>query len=97
VIPPKVSEEFVCQMEEVLQLYTMPKQEYYPLICFDETSKQLVKETRAPIPTEFGHPERYDFEYERNGTANLFICFASLKAWLQVTVTDTRTAINYAH
>jgi hypothetical protein len=63
-------------MEEVLQLYTTPEQEDYPLICFDEASKQLVKETRTPIPAEFGHPERYDFEYERNGTANLFMCFA---------------------
>lgn len=84
-------------MEEVLQLYTTPEQEQYPLVCFDEASKQLVKETRIPIPAEPGTPERYDFEYERNGTANLFMCFAPLKAWRQVTVTDTRTAIDYAH
>lgn len=96
-IPPEQSAEFVCQMEEVLHLYTTPEQEHYPLVCFDEASKQLVKETRTPIPAEPGHPERYDFEYERNGTANLFMCFAPLKAWRQVTVTDTRTAIDYAH
>lgn len=66
-------------------------------MCFDEASKQLVKQTRTPIAAEPGQPERYDSEYERNGTANLFMCFAPLTRWRQVTVTDTRTAVDYAH
>jgi FtsP/CotA-like multicopper oxidase with cupredoxin domain len=97
VIPPEESAEFVAQMEEVLQLYTTPEQEQYPLVCFDEASKQLIKETRTPIRAEPGTPERYDAEYERNGPANLFMCFAPLSGWRNVTVTETRTAIDYAH
>ncbi len=84
-------------MEEVLQLYTTPEQEQYPLVCFDEASKQLIQEIRTPIPAAPGQPERFDSEYERNGTANLFMCFAPLTGWRQVTVTDTRTAVDYAH
>lgn len=69
----------------------------YPLVCFDEASKQLIQEIRTPIPAAPGQPERFDSEYERNGTANLFMCFAPLTGWRQVTVTDTRTAVDYAH
>jgi hypothetical protein len=84
-------------MEEVLQLYTSINNPRYPLVCFDEASKKLVKETRTPLAPEPGHPERYDSEYERNGTANLFICFAPLIGWRQVSVTDTRTAHDDAY
>ncbi len=66
-------------MEEVLQLYTSFDNPRYPLVCFGEASKQLVKETRTPLPLEPGHPERYDSEYERNGTANLFMCLLRSK------------------
>ena len=96
-IPPEQSAEFVCQMEEVLQLYTSIDNPRYPLVCFDEASKQLVKETRLPLPPEPGQTERYDSEYERNGTANLFMCFAPLQGWRHVTVTDRRTSLDYAH
>lgn len=86
-IPPEAIAEFVAQIEEVLQLYTTPEQVDYPLICFDEASKQLIRETQTPIAAEPGQPERFDYEYERNGTANLFMCFAPLTRWRQVTVT----------
>lgn len=96
-IPPEQSAEFVAQMEEVLQLYTSMNNPRYPLVCFDEASKQLVKETRTPLPPAPGTPERYDCEYERNGTANLFMCFAPLIGWRQVNVTASRTAQDYAY
>jgi len=66
-------------------------------VCLDETSKQLIIETRAPIPAKPGQPARHDYEYERNGVANLFMVFAPLEGWRQVKVTDRHTAIDYAH
>jgi hypothetical protein len=68
-----------------------------PLVCLDETSKQLVAEMRAPIPMTEGRPARIDYEYERNGTANVFMLFAPLEGWRRAEVTDRRTAIDYAH
>ena len=65
--------------------------------CLDETSKQLIIETRAPIPAKPGQPARHDYEYERNGVANLFMVFAPLEGWRHVKVTDRHTAIDYAH
>ena len=63
-------------MEDVLEVYQRPHDPEYPLVCVDESSKQLIKETRTPIPMKPGQPARYDYEYERNGTANLFMMFA---------------------
>ena len=63
----------------------------------DETSKQLIAETRAPIRMKEGRPARFDYEYERNGTANLFMMFAPLEGWRHVKVTDRHTAVDYAH
>ena len=83
-------------MEDVLDVYTQPHDSERPLICLDETSKQLVAETRTPIPMKEGRPERVDYEYERNGTANLFMLFAPLEGWRHVEVTDHRTAVDYA-
>ena len=68
-----------------------------PLICLDETSKQLIIETRTPIAAKPGQPAREDYEYERNGVANLFMMFAPLEGWRRVKVTDRRTAVDYAH
>jgi len=68
-----------------------------PLVCLDETSKQLIAETRVPIPMKPGRPIRCDYEYERNGTANLFMMFAPLEGWRHANVTDRHTAIDYAH
>src|SRR5690349_23920597 len=67
-----------------------------PLVCLDETTKQLIKETRVPIPAKRGQPARRDYEYQRNGTANLFMLFAPLQGWRHVEVTDRRTAVDYA-
>ena len=83
-------------MEDVLEVYTRPHDPARPLVCLDETSKQLVAETRTPLPVQPGRPARYDYEYERNGTASLFMLFAPLEGWRHVEVTDQRTAIDYA-
>jgi len=84
-------------MEDVLAVYTRPRDPDRPLVCLDETSKQLTAETRVPIPMKAGRPARFDYEYERNGTANLFMMFAPLEGWRHVKVTDRHTAVDYAH
>jgi hypothetical protein len=84
-------------MEEVLAVYQRPHDPEFPLVCLDEASKQLLKETRVPIPMQPGQPARHDYEYERNGTANCFMLFAPLEGWRHVKVTERRTAIDYAH
>jgi hypothetical protein len=83
-------------MEEVLEVYTRPHDPEIPLVCLDETSKQLVAETRTPVPMKTGIPTRIDYEYERNGTANLFMMFAPLEGWRFIKVTERRTAVDYA-
>ena len=83
-------------MEDVLEVYTRPHDPARPLVCLDETSKQLVAETRTPEPMQPGQPARHDYEYKRNGTANLFMLFAPLEGWRHVEVTERRTAIDYA-
>jgi hypothetical protein len=83
-------------MEDVLEVYHRPHDPDRPVVCVDETSKQLIAETRVPIPAKPGQPKRYDYEYERNGTANLFMMFAPLEGWRHVKVTDRHTAIDYA-
>lgn len=95
-IPPEANAEFVCQMEDVLEVYHRTYDPRYPVVCFDESNKQLVKEKRVAIPMEQGQPERYDCEYERNGVSNLFMFFEPLAAWRHVVVTDQRTALDYA-
>jgi hypothetical protein len=84
-------------MEDVLAVYTRPRDPEGPLVCLDETSKQLVAETRVPLPMKEGRPARFDYEYERHGTATLFLVFAPLEGWRHVTVTDHHTAVDYAH
>jgi DDE superfamily endonuclease len=84
-------------MEEVLEVYHRPHDPACPLVCLDETSKQLIKETRVPIAMRPGRPARTDYEYERNGTANIFMLFAPLDGWRHVVVTDRHAAVDYAH
>src|SRR6202051_5066607 len=84
-------------MEDVLEVYQRPHDPQRPLVCLDETSKQLIIETHAPIPAKPGRKARHDYEYERNGVANLFMMFAPLEGWWHVKVTDRHTAIDYAH
>jgi hypothetical protein len=83
-------------MEDVLEVYQRAHDPECPLVCLDESSKQLISETRVPIPAKPGHPARHDYEYERNGTANLFMMFAPLEGWRHVEVTDRHTAVDYA-
>ena len=84
-------------MEEVLEVYHRPHDPACPLVCLDETSKQLITETRVPIPARPGRPARTDYEYERNGTANIFMLFAPLDGWRHVAVTERHAAVDYAH
>ena len=83
-------------MEDVLETYQKPRDPDRPLVCLDETSKQLIVETRAPIPAKPGQPARHDYEYERNGVANLFMMFAPLEGRRHVKVTDHHAAVDYA-
>jgi hypothetical protein len=84
VIPPDANPGFVAAMEDVIETYMEPRDPDRPLVCLDETSKQLIMETRAPIPAKPGQPARHDYEYERNGVANIFMVFAPLEGWRQV-------------
>lgn len=83
-------------MEDILEVYQRRHNPLRPLVCLDETSKQLVAETRVPIAAKPRQPARQDYEYRRNGTANLFMMFAPLEGWRHVKVTDRRTALDYA-
>jgi len=96
VIPPDANAAFVAAMEDVLEVYQRPYDRQRPLVCLDETSKQLIAETRVPIAAKPGRPGRHDYEYRRNGTANLFMMFAPLEGWRHVKVTDRHTAMDYA-
>jgi DDE superfamily endonuclease len=84
-------------MEDVLDVYSRPYDPRRPQICMDEAGKQLVKETRTPIAAEPGRPERYDYEYERNGTCNLFVFCQPLTGWRHVEVTERKTKQDWAH
>lgn len=83
-------------MEDVLEVYHRPYDEDRPLVCLDEASKQLIGETVQPLPPEPGQPERFDYEYVRNGTANLFMISEPLLGWRAVQVTERRTAKDFA-
>ena len=83
-------------MEDVLEVYHRPFDPQRPVVCLDEASKQLIGETRQPLPPEPGQPERFDYEYVRNGTANLFMVSQPLLGWRTVFVTERRTAVDFA-
>jgi DDE superfamily endonuclease len=95
-IPPKKNGEFVARMENVLDVYKRPYSKQFPVVCMDETSKQLIKETRLPIPICQGSPEKFDTEYERNGVCNIFISLEPLTGKFSVKVTDRRTKKDWA-
>ena len=88
---PKVDAEFVARMEDILSLYAEPADERTPVVCFDETPRQLIGEERVPIPAEPGQRARYDYEYVRNGTANVFMFVDVNQPWRHAKVTDRRT------
>jgi len=84
-------------MEDVLEVYTRPYDPRYPQVCMDEVSKQLLRDTRTPLPTEPGRPQRYDYEYERGGVVNLFMFLEPLQGRRWVDVTERRTKVDWAH
>ena len=84
-------------MEDVLDLYHQPYDSDHPVVCFDETSKQLVADKRPAIGAKPGRVERYDYEYKRNGTRNLFMSCEPMRGFRHVEVTERRTAVDFAH
>jgi len=94
---PEVSTEFVACMEDVLELYAEPYDAKRPKVNFDESSKQLIAQTRQPLPTRPGQPERFDYEYERGGTRNLFLFVEPQAGCRHINVTAQRTMIDFAH
>jgi transposase len=93
---PHVDAEYVARMEDVLDLYAEAPDPKRPVVCFDESPTQLIGEVRQPIPAEPGQIERYDSEYKRNGTANLFVFLDAHRSWRKVKVTDSRAAVDFA-
>lgn len=96
VIPPENDAEFVACMEEVLETYERPYDAKHPVICMDEQPVQLLKETKRPIPATKEHPQRVDYEYERNGTASIFMFTEPLSGFRQATARPQRTKLDWA-
>lgn len=96
VIPPETDAEFIACMEEVLDTYAEEYDPEYPVLCMDEQPVQLHKEVRKPIPATKNHPRRVDYEYERCGTASLFMFTEPLSGWRQVEIRERRTKIDWA-
>ena len=93
---PRVDGEYVARMEDVLDLYAEAPDPKRPVVCFDESPTQLIGEVRQPIPAAPGRVGRYDYEYRRNGTANLFVAVDAHRPWRKVKVTERRTAVDFA-
>src|SRR5215475_8994720 len=93
---PKIDAEYVARMEDVLDLYAEAPDPRQPVVCFDESPIQLIGEVRQPIPIKPGRNERYDYEYRRNGTANLFVFIDVNRPWRKVKVTEHRAATDFA-
>ncbi len=96
-IPPKANAAFVAQMEDVLTVYRRPYDPRRPQVCMDELHKQLLGEVTLPLPMAAGRARCTDYEYVRNGTANLFMLCEPLRGWRQVIVTARRTKVDWAH
>ena len=96
-IPPKQNGNFVAQMELVLDVYKRPYDPLYPVVCMDESPKQLIGETRTPIPASPGQLERYDYEYRRLGTCNVFLAFEPLAGKRLVKITERKTGEDWAY
>jgi transposase len=95
-IPPQANAAFVCRMEDILEMYTQPVDPKRPLVCMDEVPKQLLSDIRAPIAAQPGQLERVDYEYQRQGVANIFMFFEPFCGQRHVKVTDTRTRMDWA-
>ena len=96
VIPPKADGEFVAAMENVLETYAQPYDVRYPVLCMDEQPVQLLKETQVPIDATKKHGKRVDYEYERNGTASIFMFAEPLSGFRQATARERRTKVDWA-
>lgn len=96
VIPPEANAEFVAHMEEVLETYAKAYDSAHPVLCMDEQPAQLTRETRQPIPATADHPERVDYEYERAGTASIFMFAEPLSGFRQATARPQRTKVDWA-
>jgi hypothetical protein len=92
-----VSADFVAAMEDVLDLYEEPSDPQRPRVCFDETPKQLIAETKTPLPATSSQVMRYDYTYQRNGTRNLFVFYGLDEGWRHIAITEHRTQIDFAH
>jgi len=96
-IPPEANADFVWHMEDVLDVYHRPVDPARPLVCLDETSRQLLADVRPPLPVTPGHPARHDPEYVRGGVVNCFLVTAPLEGWRQVRISSHRTRVDWAH
>lgn len=94
---PEVGADFVAPMEDVLDLYAAPYDPAYPVVCFDESPKQLVGEVRPPLAVEPGAPARYDTEYVRNGVRDVMMICEPKRGWREALITERRTKIDFAH
>jgi hypothetical protein len=95
-IPPARDAAFVCQMEQVLEVYRRPYDPRRPVVCMDEQPERLISETRRPIPAAAGRPERVDYEYVREGTCTVWMFVEPLGGWRDVRVSATKTAVDWA-
>ena len=96
-IPPKQDADFVAKMEDVLDVYTSPYDENCPVICLDEKPYQLLADIREPLPMKQGKPQKFDNEYERNGTCSIFVMVEPLKGWHHANARKQRTALDFAY
>jgi hypothetical protein len=96
VIPPESNAEFAASMEEVLDVYEQPYNSSVPVVCMDEQPVQLTKDVRDPVDATLNHPKRVDYEYERAGTASIFLFVEPLAGWRDVQVRERRTKIDWA-
>jgi len=96
VIPPEANAEFVASMEEILETYAQPYDERFPVLCMDEQPVQLLKEMRVPVPATKTQARRVDYEYQRAGTASIFLFCEPLCGWREVHVREQRTKVDWA-
>jgi len=96
-IPPEEDAAFVCQMEQVLEVYKRPYDPRHPVVCMDEQPKQLISEVSRPLPTQPGRPACVDYEYVREGCCNVWMFVEPLAGWRSVRVTKTKKAVDWAH
>lgn len=96
-IPPEQNGQFVAGMERVLDVYKRPYDPNFPVVCMDESPRQMIRETRKPIPMSPGRPARVDYEYERCGVCNVFMASEPLAGRRLVEITETKTKLDWAH